>query len=671
MLSPQGLPFVLGRRQNPVDWVSFGVRPWVLLGSLRVRIPARSRVHEALLAPPRDRLFVSRPRCRPSPLAPSAGRGPLGPRPPRARGHCAGGLRDPRTPPGHRRAGPRGPRPVIRCLRLEGHPLLGSCEVRFARGLNVITGGSGEGKSVLLEALRFGLGHGGGRSAARRLGAAPGGLRVELDVEAPWLASDPAFAELGLPRRWTLARELAPSGRCRAFVDGAPLRQGSLRSLGERLAVGFAQGASRDLCSAEGPRERLDAAAGLGEVVARYAERRAAWAALRAELADLDERWEALRLEAEAAADEASEREALAALDPQPGELDGLRARVADLEAREGELHELARLGDALAGGVERGAERGAPLEDTALEAAGRLARLGLEEAGEELRALAEGAARAARAVAAALEERSFDPAELEALRDRLDRYGRLGRRLGLPPERLCERWAELLARPDPAALAAERARVRCGLRAVEGELDALARELGDARRAAAARLVGALDAELPGLGLPGARACVEVEDLSGHPLPSGPHRVRLRVAPRAGAPAVPVAELSGGERSRVLLVLARLVGGRGALLFDEVDQNVGARLGAAVGRCLLEGAVGRQVVAVTHLAPVAARAQRHLRLARGEQGVRVEVVRGPERVAELALMIRGAPVTAAARAQARELLREARQEASRAGRAA
>ena len=168
--------------------------------------------------------------------------------------------------------------------------------------------------------------------------------------------------------------------------------------------------------------------------------------------------------------------------------------------------------------------------------------------------------------------------------------------------------------------------------------------------------------------GAPGRRDPLEIRALepevaSDHPSPHGADLVQLRFSANPALPLGGLDQASGGELGRVFLALGLEAPANAALLvFDEVDQNVGARLGTAVGACLERMSHSRQVLAITHLAPVAARARLHHRITKRKGVTRVETLAGEDRVEELALMIRGEPLTEAARAQARELLEEAQE---------
>ncbi len=559
---------------------------------------------------------------------------------------------------------------MITALSARDFVLFETLEVELGPGLNVISGGSGEGKSLLLQALRFGCGEGGGGRAAAERWVRPGapGCRVELSLELPAAAR----AAVGLPEEGPLrlARALTREGRTRCWVGDQAVSLQELRRVGVALVEAFTQGAAGALAGLERQRATLDAYAGLTERAHGFRARRADAAAVAEEAARLEELEARLRA---GWAEGRSEREALAELAPAPGEFGELCDVLARLEQRVAERNAVAGLVARLDGHEGAGPRRDEGLLDRLLATGRELDRLAprwpeLAPAGEAIReatALVEDAAGHVRGAC------DGAPEALDALaetQERVQAYRALARRLRLPPEGLAARWSELEEEGDPEAVAERRAAAEARLATLRRGLHREAEALRAERTEAAARLAREATAELEPLGLSGARVEVRVEPVPCTPAqlpgPEGLDRVEVLFA-AAGAPPAPLEQASGGELSRLALVLgARAASGQPVLLFDEVDQNVGARLGGAVGACLADLARHRQVIAVTHLAPVAALAARHLRLVRGGDRTAVARLEGDERLEELALMIRGEPITRAALEQARELLQEAEQRA-------
>ena len=585
---------------------------------------------------------------------------------------------------------------MIRRLVLVDYVLLERLELELGPGLNALSGGSGEGKTLIVEALRLLSGGPGGARLVRR-GAAEAHIAAEVEVGSPArrqaLAEagvvDAAWVASGAPLR--LARVIDRRGRSRASANGAPVPLTALRSAGQLLVEVFGQGQAPLLCEEAHQLELLDACAGTGPEAAAYARERSEALRLARERDELLERARALEA---AGSREEEERAALGALAPEPGEWDALLEAEERLEDAAGDLELLGRSVERLSDDDE------ASLALRLRQVLGELHRRGAASArrGEALEAL-EGALAQLEAGAELLrrERDAFetDQAEAERVRARLAAWRRTARQVGRAPEALAARRAELAARPDAASLRREqRAREEQLARLLPG-LERRAAGLSRRRRSSAAELGRTVAGTLPGLGMPQGRFEVELLPATGdatgtspalpegtaawealerahelvlarEPAPGGRERSRFTFAAGPGTELAPLSSASGGELSRLLLALASAAAsGAGervpVLVFDEIDANVGARLGAAVGDCLTRLAHQRQVLLVTHLAPVAARAARHLRVVREGATSRAELLEGQARLEELAVMIRGHPVTGAARAQAQELLEEAR----------
>jgi DNA repair protein RecN (Recombination protein N) len=596
---------------------------------------------------------------------------------------------------------------ILRRLHISGFVLFDDLCVEFGEGLNVLSGGSGEGKTLVLEALRFVLGEGanGRRSAQRWVrGEAPAEVQATFGV-------DSSLDTL------TLERSLTRSGRGRCTIDAKAVPLKVLRSAGARLVECFGQGHATALLEPEAQRAALDRAAGTLEAAEGFRD-------ARSDLLDCAQEHDRLALEEQRLRDRwedvARERADLDALDPQPEEYEAIHTQLAQLEARAAHSATLHEVSAVLQNELQDRVHSTAAQIEGLVEAWPQLA-----EAADRLAEAAEQVQTAAYRVAAVQTEEAFEPRELDELRQRERCFRELGRRLRVAPAELARRWRELKD-SDPDVLAHRRGQLAREVERGRKALRRRGRGLHRRRVQAAAQLSVAMVSELRRLGLAEARFVVTVEptseaEQSGHsgsespaeaspggrlaglagefPHPSGLDVVAFRFSgngtlsetlsenlAEVGLPG-PLEHASGGELGRVALALGLHGGGRagggegtlkggsaeggilgnegpGLLVFDEIDQNVGARLGAAVGRCLLGISGQRQVLAITHLAPVAARAASHLRVRREEGRSTVELLAYQERVTELALMIKGEPVTAAARAQARELLKEVAGEA-------
>ncbi len=551
---------------------------------------------------------------------------------------------------------------MLLALTIRDIILIDRLELAFEPGFTALTGETGAGKSILLDALGLALGARAERGLVR-----PGAERGEVVAVFDPPPDHPVrarLAEQGFEAEGeiVLRRQLTPEGRSRAWIQQLPVTGGFLREVGEGLVEVHGQHAVRGLLDPASHRRLLDAFAGTEPLVA---ELRAAWRDWQARREAL----EALRAELEQAASEREELrlrvEELEALAPQPGEEAELARRRRQLAGRErllGLLREAAELlgtaGERLAA-AERRLERGRELAgeelDAALAALER-ARIETDEAEAQLEALAR--------------ELDVQPGALERIEERLFALRDAARKFRVEVEALPalleesrKRLARLAGGSDELT-ACERE-----VAAARARLEALARELSRRRREAALRLSEAVAAELAPLRLERARFRVELEPLEGARLgPEGAERVRFLVRTNPGAPWGPLARIaSGGELARFMLALEVVLARADpipTMVFDEVDQGIGGAVADAVGERLARLGRERQVLAVTHAPQVAARAHHHLRVVKEEDGtgvrVRVEVLAGEARRDEIARMLAGAHITDAARAAATSLLRAA-----------
>ncbi|MEM1315494.1 MAG: DNA repair protein RecN [Pseudomonadota bacterium] len=562
---------------------------------------------------------------------------------------------------------------MLRHLAVRDIVLIERLALDLGPGLNALTGETGAGKSILLDALGLALGRG-GRGEMVRAGAEQGMVTAVFDCPDghPALALleeagiEPEPGEILLKRRVSAQKDGA--GRASGFINDQRASAELLRAVGETLLEVHGQHDDRGLLNPRGHRAILDAFAGTGEILAQVREAWGELASARAALAEAE-------AAAEAAARDADwlrhASEELTALDPQEGEEPGLDAerRLAQAAARIRE--DVIRAAAALGGeGAEgRMADAGRWLEDAAAAAGDALqdedgnGRLDAPLAALH-RAFAE-LSEAQAGVETALEALDFDPARLEQTEERLFAIRGLARKHRVAADALPALTAELAARLE--ALDGTEARLdalEAHLRDAEADYDAAASTLSEMRREAAGRLDAAVAAELAPLKMERAVfATTLAEESAG---PEGRDRVEFAVAPNPGAPPAALARIaSGGELSRFLLALKVCLSAGAeepkALIFDEIDRGVGGATAAAVGARLAALAQGAQVLVVTHSPQVAARADRHFRI---EKSVRGEATRTDvtalepgDRADEIARMLAGETVTDAAREAARALL--------------
>ena len=547
---------------------------------------------------------------------------------------------------------------MLRTLDIRDMLLIDRLELDFGAGLNVLTGETGAGKSILLDCLGFVLGWR-GRAELVRQGATQGEVVAVFDLPADHPARDVlAAAELPVGEELILRRVNARDGRKTAFINDRRASAEVLRAVSQTLVELHGQQDDGGLLNARGHRAALDAFAGHERLVAAC---RAAWGARAATARRLEEARTTL---AAVKGEEDFLRHAVAELEklaPQPGEEAELDTKRRLMQAADRIRTDVVRaaqiLGPEGAEGAMRDADRW--LSGAADKAEGRLdaALAALERALIELGDATAG-------VEAALEAMRFDPHALEACEERLFSLRAAARKHGVMPDDLADLAAKLSARLAALDAGAE------GLGALEADLAGAeaayataAAQLTVARQAVAGRLDAAMAAELAPLKLE--RAVFATQISPGEPGPEGRDTVAFTVATNPGAPAGPLDKIaSGGELSRFLLAL-KVVLARGAdavtLIFDEIDRGVGGATADAVGRRLARVAEAAQVLVVTHSPQVAARGAHHFRVAKSvENGMttsRVEALPPLERVDEIARMISGAEVTDAARAAAQSLL--------------
>ncbi|HWK46017.1 MAG TPA: DNA repair protein RecN [Stellaceae bacterium] len=540
--------------------------------------------------------------------------------------------------------------------------LIDRLDLAFEGGLSVLTGETGAGKSILLDALGLVLG-GRGDSALVRAGATQAIVGAEFDLPADHPAR-PLLTDQGIEVEDSLLlrRVLGVDGRSRAFVNDQPASIGLLRQLGETLVEIQGQFEQRGLLDPSTHGGVLDSYGGhypyLEATRARWAE----WTAARRSLAA------AQAALAESLRDEEWLRHALAefdALAPVEDEEDSLAERRALLMHREqvGEATETAYA--ELAG--ERGAER-------AMNAAARALDRVRDKSGSRLdttiAALERGLVELAEAIAllqAATAETEAGGERLEKVEERLFALRALARKHGIAVDQLPALHRDLAARL--AALddgAGGIGRLEQAAKAARDAYGQAAENLAAARRGAAKRLDSAVQAELAPLKLERARFTTAIAPLPDTDWgPDGSERVTFEVATNPGTPAGPLAKIaSGGELSRFMLalkvVLAR-VSSVPTIVFDEVDSGIGGAVAAAVGDRLQKLGDDLQVLVVTHSPQVAARGAHHWRVAKLQASqhtvTRVEPLSDTERREEIARMLSGETITAEARAAADSLL--------------
>ena len=547
---------------------------------------------------------------------------------------------------------------MLRQLAIHNIVLVERLEIDFEPGLGVLTGETGAGKSILLDALGLALGSR-ADSGLVRSGADAAAVSAELDLP-PSHPVHPLLREQGIAADSSepliLRRTLKADGASRAFAAGAAVPAGLLRDIGALAIEVHGQQDDRGLLNPKGHRALLDAFGKLDTSAVA-----AAWS----DLARIEANLAQARAEAAAAERDrdylqhaCGEIELLA---PQEGEETDLADQRAAMQAGVKAGESLAGLDELLGGSdgalaslrrAARRIERGAADHPLLAEALAALDRAVIEAADAD-----DKIARAADALA-------FDPARLEQVETRLFEIRALARKHRVEPDALGQLGEAMRAQLAAIEAGGERiAALDRDLVAAREIYAGAAAQLSRERHAAAERLDAVVAGELAPLKLDSARFRTAIAAAEAGPF--GTDRVEFEVSTNPGAPFGPLTRIaSGGEMSRFILALKVALaeaGFAGTMIFDEVDRGVGGAVASAIGERLARLAERSQVLVVTHSPQVAARASHHYRIEKshGAEGTRTNVrkLSVEERREEIARMLSGASVTEEARAQAARLL--------------
>ena len=591
------------------------------------------------------------------------------------------------------RAAPLLSEAVLEELRITGLGVIEDTTLPLARGMNVITGETGAGKTMVVTGLGLLFG---GRADAGRVRADPGRAVVEGRLRLPERTAQAVYARIADAGAepdddgtLLLSRTVTVEGRSRAHVGGRSAPVSVLAEVGEQVVAVHGQSDQLRLLRPAEQRGALDRFAGVEheKLLDTFRETYAQWRKVADDLADRRRNARERHQEADLLRLGLDE---ITRVDPQPGEEEALREEAQRLEHAEG-LRVAAQVAhQALAGGAElaeetpdagsliglarRTLEAQAGVDRTLGDLAGRLAEAAtlIADVAAELSAYQDGL--------------DADPARLEAVYERRAALRSLTRKYAEDTDGVIA-WAERartrlaeLDTSDEALEELDRERQR-----LVAEVADLAARLSASRREAAARFAEQVTAELSGLAMPHARIEVAVlprpvgrdepvatlADGDAGVGPDGADEVELRLLAHPGAPALPLQRgASGGELSRVMLAIEVVFAGAGGpptLVFDEVDAGVGGQAAVEIGRRLARLARNHQVLVVTHLPQVAAFADRHLVVAKDTGGAvttsGVRVVEDTDRARELARMLAGLPDSDLGIAHAEELLAVASRE--------
>lgn len=543
----------------------------------------------------------------------------------------------------------------LKRIALRDFVIVRELDLDLSAGFSVLTGETGAGKSILIDALQLALGSR-AESGVVREGAARADISAEFDTPAnlaPWLE------EAGFDTADTLLlrRTVDSQGKSRAWVNGSAATAAQLRELGEQLVDIHGQHAWQSLTRPESVRDLLDGYAGAS--TAALGQLWQQWRLTQKALADARSAQDTLQRERERLAWQIGEVDKLAPGADEWDELNTSHNRLANAQS----LIEAAQGAVDLLDGDDGGALKGLAQSLALLQAQERVAPefAGMAEVLASSLAQAEDTLHSLHAWQ---RKADLDPQRLAALDERMSLWVSLARRYKRTPADLpglLAGWKEELAKLDAAAdLGALEAAEQKAAAAYMTEARALSRQ-----RTKAAPLLGkAITQAMQGLGMQGGRFEVTLEK-SAQPTQSGMEDVAFLVAGHAGSTPRPVGKVaSGGELSRIALAIAvttSQLGTAQTLIFDEVDSGVGGAVAETVGRLMKQLGRDRQVMAVTHLPQVAACADHHLVVAKQSDATgtasTVAAVHGEQRVAEVARMLGGERLSGTTLAHAKEML--------------
>jgi len=547
-------------------------------------------------------------------------------------------------------------------LTVENYAVVEKVRVRFHRGLNLLTGETGSGKSIVVDALALLLG---GRAAAEmvRTGAERARIAGIFEVEAKGLPEgvEPEDGEL------IIEREILPNGKSRAFAGGRPVTAALLKELARSLGDIHGQHDQQQLFSGSVQREMLDGFADAGEPLTEVASLYSRWSAATQELAEIDSTAQEKLRQADLWSFQRNEIEAV---NPQLGE-------DAQLENERRVLRNVVRLQETA------GAAYSALYEDPESVAAQlhtvvkRLEELGrIDESMREVVTALEPARiavdEASHALSHYLGKLEADPARLEEIETRLAALEKLRRKYGATLEEVIAFHQEVSRNLSAVESSGERrAALAKEVAAVTAGYESAAGRLSKQRREAARRLAKSVEGELASLAMEKTR--VEIRVAPAEWSATGADAVEILISPNVGEELKPLEKIaSGGELSRVALALKTCIAPARAekhaiprtLVFDEVDAGVGGGAAEAVGRRLKKLAGSAQVLCVTHLAQIAGFAEHHYYVEkhaeRGRTVTTIEELDTAARTREIGRMLSGERVTPEALRHAEQLIKHA-----------
>jgi DNA repair protein RecN (Recombination protein N) len=545
-------------------------------------------------------------------------------------------------------------------LSIRNIVLIDKLDLSLGGGLTVLTGETGAGKSILLDAFSLTLGAR-GDGALVRDGEPQGEVTAAFDLASDHPALVAANAQdIETEEGLILRRVQMADGRTRAFVNDQRVTSQALRQITRELVEIHGQHDDRALIDSSTHRQLIDAFGGLDAQLAKVRAAHASWRELTASLALEQTRVEKARVDADYLHHAFAE---LQTLKPEPGEEDALAARRTGMMQAEKVASDIRDVFEAVAGDHSPMAALNAYLRR--LQRRQPQAPALIEPAAQALDAALSALDVAGQTLEQTLREADFDPRELEQVEERLFALRAASRKYSVPvdglPE-LAQGFAARLSNLDAGE--ARLSQLHAAVAAAAADYAGAAEHLSQARRAAAKALDKAVNAELGPLKLEGARFSTAIDPEV--PGPEGVDSVEFWVQTNPGTRPGPLMKIaSGGELARFMLALKVVLADKGSaptLVFDEIDTGVGGAVADAIGQRLSRLARRVQVLAVTHAPQVAARAEDHWRIAKdaagpGRVATRVLALGQDARREEIARMLAGATITDEARAAAARLM--------------
>lgn len=549
---------------------------------------------------------------------------------------------------------------MLSALHLRDFVIVRELDLDFSQGLTVLTGETGAGKSILIDALGLLLGDRADAGVVRH-----GAERAELSAEficekipqvAQWLLEQ-GLNDEGEPL--IIRRIIDASGKSRSFINGSPVTLAQLKGVGEFLVDIHGQHAHQSLLRHDAQRDLLDAYAGTTPQARDIAKKYQVWHNLAQQLNDAEQNAERFETERERLQWQIDE---VAALSIQAGEWP-------ELQADHKRLHHAASLIDGVQEGLVALSDGDDNCQSWLATVAHRLSQLADFDPAinETLELIAGAEAQLAESVSSLrvyADRLELDPERLAEVESRLDAMYKMGRKYRVDPSQLLEQLHEWQARLAELGGAEGLDALRKQVLAAEAQYRKLASTLSKQRAIAAKKLSALVTEQMQVLALSGSRCEVVLQELA-QPAAYGLEQIELQVANHPASPLRPMAKVaSGGELSRISLalqVVTSQVANVPTLIFDEVDVGIGGRVAEIVGRLLSELGQTCQVLCITHLPQVAACGAQHLQVAKqqGKEGVisSIATLSHEARIEEIARMLGGLDITETTRQHAAEML--------------